>query len=42
MKNQLIAVDDRLKYKEIKIKIYLKLKVKYIHEVVKKLSRQVR
>ena len=29
MKNQLIAVDDRLKCKEIKVQIYSELKVKY-------------
>ena len=29
MKNQWIAVDDRLKYKKIKIQICLKSKVKY-------------
>ena len=42
IKNQLIAVDDRLKYEKVKIQIYLKSKVKYIHKIVKKLSRQVR
>ena len=29
MKNQLIAVDDRLKYKKIKVQIYSELKMKY-------------
>ena len=29
MKNQLIAVDDRLKYKKIEIQICLKVKMKY-------------
>ena len=42
MKNQLIAIDDRFKCEKIKIQICSKLKVKYIHEIVKKLSRQVR
>ena len=42
MKNQLIAVGDRFKYEKIKISICLKLKMKYIHKIVKKLLRQVR
>ena len=38
MKNQLIAIDDRLKYKKIEVQICLKSKVKYTwncQEVVK-------
>ena len=41
MKNQLIAADDRLKCKKIKIQIYSESKVKYIHKIIKKLSRQI-
>ena len=38
MKNQLIAVDDQLKDKEIKIQI-IQNQIRIIHKIVKKLLR---